>query len=195
MNNQRHTGIRRFRVAKVKDPSLRLCPCCCRVDEDDNHVLLCNANPGRMQAMRVLRRTMDSASILPPVKAFKNLVMRWLDGQQPVIDLSEYPLKHHKQITTAATQQSRIGWSAAMRGFLTIEWSYLASLPAGDNKQSNQAKGLQTMKKILVALHQFSLSVWKERNRVIHGPDSTGLRELRCPELLEITNFTPTQNK
>ena len=31
MNNQRHTGLRRYQVARIKDPTMRLCPCCFRV--------------------------------------------------------------------------------------------------------------------------------------------------------------------
>lgn len=86
--------------------------------------------------------------------------------------------------------QSTIMLSAKpMRGFVTVEWRYLASLPEGDQEEVIPAKGLQIMRKIIRALHEFSMAMWKDRNQKLHGIESTALRELRCPELIEITHL------
>ncbi len=121
MNYQRHTGLQRYRVAKVKDPTLRICPCCLNVDEDDDHVLLCEGNPGRENAIRVLRRTLDSATNQSPITVFGKMLMGWLAGRDHTVELQEYPIKHHDWMVAAVTQQQRIGWSAAIRGFLSVE--------------------------------------------------------------------------
>ncbi|KAI2503346.1 hypothetical protein MHU86_11066 [Fragilaria crotonensis] len=165
MNNQRHTGLRRYQVAKIKDPTMRLCPCCFRVEEDDDHVLQCIENPGRETALGLFRRAIDTASLLPPVKALKHMLLNWLENKDQHLDMTEYPSLHQSSIVKAVAQQSRIGWSAAMRGFFTVEWRYLASLPAGDTEEIIQAKGLQTMRKIIRATHEFSMSMWKARNQ------------------------------
>ena len=59
--------------------------------------------------------------------------MGWLAGRDHTVELQEYPIKHHDWMVAAVTQQQRIGWSAAIRGFLSVEWRYLASLPEGEN--------------------------------------------------------------
>jgi hypothetical protein len=73
-----------------------------------------------------------------------------------------------------------------MRGFLTVEWQQLAAIPEGDNEKPNTARGDQIMRKIMRAMHNFSMAMWTERNLKLHGPESSGLRILRCPELLEL---------
>ena len=152
-------------------------------------MLQCTENPGRELALRLFRRAFDAASLLPPVKALKHMLLTWLDNTDQQMDLSEYPSLHRSSIAEAVAQQTRIGWSAAMRGFFTVEWRYLASVPAGDKEEVTQAKGLQTMRKIIRATHDFSLAMWKARNQKLHGPDSQGMRGLRCPELFEITQL------
>jgi hypothetical protein len=141
MNNQRHTCIQRYKVAKVKDPTLRICPCCLNVDEDDYHVLLCEGNPGRENAILVLRRILESATNQSPIKVFGKMLMGWLARRDPTVELQEYPITHHDWMVAAATQQQRIGWSAAIRGFLSVEWRYLASLSEGEY-EAIPAKGL-----------------------------------------------------
>ncbi|KAI2509566.1 hypothetical protein MHU86_4827 [Fragilaria crotonensis] len=189
MNNQRHTGLRRYQVAKIKDPTMRLCPCCLRVEEDDDHVLQCIENPGRETALRLFRRAIDATSLLPSVKALKQMLLNWLENTDTHMDMREYPSIHQSSIVEAVAQQSRIGWSAAMRGFFTVEWRYLASVPAGDKEEVLQAKGLQTMRKIIRATHDCSMLMWKARNQKLHGTESQGMRGLRCPELFEITHL------
>ena len=189
MNDQRHTGVQRYRVSRIKDPKLKLCPCCLQEEETNNHVLLCPNNPGREKALRLFRRAMDSASVLPAVRLLKNLLLGWITGQQPTISLGDYPRNQHDLICSAMQQQQGIGWPAAMRGFLSVTWCQLAAHPFGDNEAPNPVKGEQTMRKILMAVHQFSMTAWKDRNQHLHGQGSANLRELRCPELVEISHL------
>ncbi|KAI2502291.1 hypothetical protein MHU86_12180 [Fragilaria crotonensis] len=95
---------------------MRLCPCCFRVEEDDDHVLQCIENPGRETALGLFRRAIDTASLLPPVKALKHMLLNWLENKDQHLDMTEYPSLHQSSIVKAVAQQSRIGWSAAMRG-------------------------------------------------------------------------------
>ena len=187
MHQQRHTGVQRYRISRIKDPKLKLCPCCQLEDETNDHVLTCEANPGREKALRQLRKAIDLASVLPAVKLFKTSILGWLEGQTPDMDSATFPSHQQDLILTAMEQQSSIGWSAALRGFLSVTWCQVASWPFGDNEKPNRAKGEQTMRKFLMALHTYSMSIWKERNTYLHGEASTRLRELRCPELIEIT--------
>ena len=64
-----------------------------------------------------------------------------------------------------------------------------ASFPEGYNDQPIPAKGTQVMRKILRALHNFSRAVWAEGNQKLQGPELEGMRELRCPKLVEITHL------
>ena len=95
INNQRHTGLKQYRVAKVKGPKLRLCPCCPQEEEDDDdHVYFCIDNPGREKALRLFRNAKDSASTQPTVKVLMNMVNGWvngwLEGQETIIDFREF---------------------------------------------------------------------------------------------------------
>jgi hypothetical protein len=59
--------------------------------------------------MRVLRRTLDSATNQSPIKVFGKMLMGWLAGRDPIVELQEYPIKHHDWMVAAVTQQQRIG--------------------------------------------------------------------------------------
>ncbi|KAI2497820.1 hypothetical protein MHU86_16654 [Fragilaria crotonensis] len=80
MYDQRHTGVRRNRVATIKDPSLTLCPCCQQTEETTDHVLQCKENPGRRSAIKGFRKSMD--------------VLAWSDISHTNVEKSAFGLVH-----------------------------------------------------------------------------------------------------
>lgn len=189
MYNQRNTGVQRHKVARIKDPKLLLCPCCLMVEETNDHVLQCVENPGRIKALQRLRQAFDSAGLLPGVKVLKDMVMGWLNSTPREVDMDEFPTLHITVLDMAMRQQTQIGWPAALRGFLSVHWNYAFSMQMGANEEVIPAKGDQITRKILRAFHNFSIEVWKDRNQKLHGETSNGVRELRCPDLIEITHL------
>jgi hypothetical protein len=103
------------------------------------------------------------------------MLMGWLDGRIPTVVYQEYSERYHTWIASAVEQQQCIGWLAAIRGFLSVEWGFLASLSDGGDK-TILAKGIQTMRHIMKAMHQFSMTIWRDRNLILHGTASADTR-------------------
>lgn len=57
--DQWHTGYRRHQVAKIKNPSLLLCPGCKETTETTSHVLRCQRNPAREKCIKDLRKSLS----------------------------------------------------------------------------------------------------------------------------------------
>ena len=58
-----------------------------------------------------------------------------------------------------------------------------------DPRQHNRQLGEKRIRDILSKLHSFTLSLWKERNSVLHNQEDTDLRSIRSAELAEIRHF------
>ena len=49
-------GMTNFRQSKIRDPTLKKCPCCNEVDEDQTHFINCAANPKRTPSLAQLAK-------------------------------------------------------------------------------------------------------------------------------------------
>jgi hypothetical protein len=58
VHDQQPLGKRRHRIAPVKTESLKLCPCCMAVEEDQRHFLTCSSNSGRDHALKTFKKSM-----------------------------------------------------------------------------------------------------------------------------------------
>ncbi|KAI2497149.1 hypothetical protein MHU86_17352 [Fragilaria crotonensis] len=188
MYDQRHTGIRRYRVATIKNPTLLLCPCCSTTEETSEHVLQCHANPGRHQAITNFRKTMDALGAPLATRVIKSQVLGWLNQEIADTDRSMIPSRHLDTVEKALHQQQQIGWSAALRGILAASWSDIAARDDGTGVY-DEAKGSQTMRKVTMAIHTLSMQLWKARNSHLHNTDKIACRQLRYPEFDEITRL------
>ncbi|KAI2512005.1 hypothetical protein MHU86_2293 [Fragilaria crotonensis] len=186
MYDQRHTGDRRNRVATIKATSLKLCPCSLHTDETSDHVLQCKENPGRIQAIKVFRKSMDAIGATSATRTLKSQLLCWINEEPGTVDMSMVPKDQVPYVELALQhQQTRIGWAAASRGFFSVAWSELASQPDGDSGVYNEARGGYTMRKVLKAVHTLSTQLWAARNHHLHSTTSVVCKQLRNPDLEE----------
>ncbi|KAI2495786.1 hypothetical protein MHU86_18714 [Fragilaria crotonensis] len=179
-------GRSRNRVATIKATSLKLCPCSLHTDETSDHVLQCKENPGRIQAIKVFRKSMDAIGATSATRTLKSQLLCWINEEPGTVDMSMVPKDQVPYVELALQhQQTRIGWAAASRGFFSVAWSELASQPDGDSGVYNEARGGYTMRKVLKAVHTLSTQLWAARNHHLHSTTSVVCKQLRNPDLEE----------
>jgi hypothetical protein len=184
--DQWHTGTRRYQVATVKDPLLLVCPCCKSETETVSHVLRCSKNPDLEKCILQMRKALSPKEYHPVFSLIKEGVSNWLRGEPNTLDITNFPMKCHDHASSGIRDQENIGWHAAFKGYLSVEWRQLASMGLGDNDMSHDGRGMQYIRSIMKTLMQFTQDMWKARNHVLHGTQDIDMRRIRQSELAEI---------
>lgn len=186
--NQRMVGTRRYQVARVKDPALRVCPCCRTNDKTADHVFQCSENPGRQESIRIFRKAMSPTRPDPTFVLIKAGILQWILVPDMIIpQVSEFPEQFSDMIDIALNEQITIGWQSAAQGFFSHQWASLSEAGVLTNNGTKQeGKGAQTMSTISKAVHELSRSLWLARNEVLHGDNSLAMQQIRSEELAEI---------
>jgi hypothetical protein len=155
--DQWHTGYRRHQIAKRKDPILLKCPCCTTVTESTTHVLRCKENPERDKCLRRLRKALTSSVFTLTFQLIKDGIFAWLSDTTPTWETDDsVPLQFRESASKAMLDQSKIGWEAALKGYLSVEWRHMVSLGMSDGGECHYASGLQGIRIILRAFHEFT---------------------------------------
>ncbi len=104
-------GNRRYKQARIKDESLRLCPCCKKQVETSTHFLRCSAYPGFLLSLRAFDREIQWGDAHPAKYLIAGAVRQWSQSDDLYVpDLSPYPAHMQESIESAITSQNRIGW-------------------------------------------------------------------------------------
>ena len=129
VHDQLPLGDRKFQRAAIKDPQLKLCPCCKSDDEDPRHFLHCHANSARSDAVTALLKNILGDSH-PSRSALAACFEQYLSApDQPVrVDLLQFPPHMLPTLRNAITEQTQIRWKEALQGFLSRQWLTLASM-------------------------------------------------------------------
>ena len=185
--DQWHTGTRRQRVSAIKSDNLDNCPCCLVHIETTAHVLRCQHNPDRVQALSEFRKNMSPRECHPVYTLVKGGVMSWYDDKVYVPDITEFPAKMRDRIRCALKDQETIGWDNAVKGYMSVEWRNLAEEDMYDHAtQEQQGDGFPKLTSILRHIHHVNQRLWKSRNTVLHQSDEQALKDLRDSEAREI---------
>lgn len=181
-------GTSRYQVARVKDPALRVCPCCRTNDKTADHVFQCSENPGRQGSIRIFRKAMAPTRPDPTFALIKAGILQWILVPDMIIpQVSEFPEQFSDMIDIALNEQITIGWQSAAQGFFSHQWASLSEAGVLTNNGTKQeGKGAQTMSTISKAVHELSRSLWLARNEVLHGDNSLAMQQIRSEELAEI---------
>ena len=102
-------GTKRYKVARIKDDNIRLCPCCKVAVEDSDHALRCDQNPARMEGVIAFRKSMSPADPNPVFRILKEGVVHWLHGTEYSPDMSIFPIKLRDLISQSLREQTAIG--------------------------------------------------------------------------------------
>ena len=82
----------------------------------------------------------------------------------------------------------------ALRGYFSMEWRQMASEGVFDNDKFHEGRGHQTLKRIHMATHELTTTIWKARCKVLHDGNSPDLRAIRDTEIAEITDLYTNQD-
>ena len=191
VHDQLPLGDRRFLQAAIPNETLKICPCCKSHTETPAHFLQCSHNPAHRTLRKTLQTTICNKGIHPLRYLVSQGIEHYLSGATSIFSppIHQYPPHLQSIIITALKAQARIGWDAVTRGFLSKQWVCLASYDMHDPRKHDRQMGEQRIRDILSKLHLFTLSLWQERNSVLHNREDTDLRLIRSSELAEIRQF------
>jgi hypothetical protein len=87
----------------------------------------------------------------------KDGIFAWLSDTTPTWETDDsVPLQFRESASKAMLDQSKIGWEAALKGYLSVEWRHMVSLGMSDGGECHYASGLQGIRIILRAFHEFT---------------------------------------
>ena len=92
-------------------------------------------------------------------------------------------------IVQAYQEQTKIGWEHFLRGRISLKWSSAYRASKGSNKQ-RQIDALPWAKGTILALWDYSTSLWKFHNGVVHG---TSKEERAEKELISLQSQVEQQ--
>ncbi len=154
--------------------------------ENVTHVLRCRNNPEREKSIQQLKKALSPQEPHPVYTMLKAGFISWIEEKDYHIDIAQFPTKFRDSAAKGISDQDALGWDAAMKGYLSIEWRNMASMGTNDQAQSHEGRGMQSIRKVLMACFLFSQSMWKARNHVLHGTNENSIQEIRQTEMSEI---------
>jgi hypothetical protein len=197
MFDQLSVGVNRYKRARIKTEELKQCPCCRVSTESTDHVILCKRNPARKESIAALKKGLQGCDNHPTLRLLSAGLCHWVETPdipfQP--DVKGYPPKFAEPIKCAIQEQHDLGWSQAMRGYLSIHWRLMASDGIYDTDQTEEGRGRQTIRQFYTEHFKFTHSLWQARNKVLHDDHSPELRAIRDQELAELKALYTNQDK
>jgi hypothetical protein len=114
-------------------------------------------------------------------------IIAWLSEANPTWETDEgvLPKLRESVVAKAIMDQFKIGWEAALKGYLSVEWRHIASFGI-QGEELQDGSGLQAIKTILKAFHEFTQSIWKARNNVLHKSQDMDMKKISQAEITEI---------
>ena len=185
-------GHRRHKIAPVKTPILKLCPCCKKDDETPIHFLTCKSQrPARFKLLRQLRRTMCLSNPHPSMDLLYSGITQWLQNpdEPPDIQVAKVPRHLQDLLQQALREQDEIGWHNALKGHLSKKWTVAAQIHHVRPNIRHVNQGVHNTAATVKALHIFTQGVWKARNDVLHNQEDRTNRQIRSTVETEIKHL------
>ena len=148
---------------------LHTCPLGCGKNEVQGHYLLCQSSPAlkaRELSLTCIRRVLKDNNTCPILSHVMSMA---LQHDVPPISRGKCSSPYNKDIEKLMAAQTKIGWDAFRRGFISISWSQLqqkyASLELGlPYFDHNQWSAMMVQQ-----LWDHSRAMWDLRNEGLHG--------------------------
>ena len=191
VHNQLPLGERRYLQSPVKDPLLRLCPCCKTLPETMLHFLTCNHNVSMRESLLSLKTDLcgkDGHPVCHLLYSGLHHVYTQQDGLYNP-NLEAYPVHLHTKIREALDSQAKIGWTQATKGFLSSRWRDLAAIAMFQSGVRDETKGNIRLRSIVNGIYEHSLRLWKARNEMLHNKTDSDLSRVRSSETAEIISM------
>ena len=194
-------GTHKAKISRVNSPTVHLCPCCNTHAESPFHLLHCDQNPGRSDAMIALTeninlRCKEAHFAIPMI--YKG-ILDWLinpnqrpapiEIPQPTLNRLPFPQHTIDLIRAAEDEQHRIGWPNATRGFLSSKWEMLASLHPISHLHIQAHDGRRRIITLIQDIFTTTTTIWQARNKVLHDREQKDVQRNYDLEAIESTNL------
>ncbi|KAI2501729.1 hypothetical protein MHU86_12735 [Fragilaria crotonensis] len=187
VHGQLPIGQRRFDQSRIKDPTLKLCPCCKVNDESYSHLLRCSSNPEYNTSLRQLRQELVTKDTHPLRYLLVEGIEHWTTStSQFAPDIQQYSSHLRAPIAEALESQSSIGWKEAISGLLSKSWFRLSCLDMYNTERIDTATGWKRMRSCMTALYDHATRMWTARNEILHTPGDDEQLHIRSAEIAEI---------
>ena len=166
-----------------KDDKIDLCPCCHHQLETQLHMITCEKNPKRADALREL--TSGGSTFKEHhnfVSVLTECLEQWIQDSQCIPSINTFKAAnpyspsflppHMLEILTAAIkEQSYLGWAYIFRGYFSKQWHHLASshMTNASSTATNPSDGRRRLSTILQRIQGFLETIWQGRNEVLHN--------------------------
>jgi len=189
MHNQQSTGTKKQMMTGTNSGiRIDMCPCCHGQPESQRHIMiLCDANPNRREALAELDKGgSKSRDHHRFTTIFTDCVVQWLrdpthtpsssSTASVVLSLHREIIQPHMVLilNSAIQEQTAIGWLNLFRGYLSKQWTVLASshmINPLSTPQPCECKRGRCIGTVLQRIQAFLSSTWTGRNEALHRND------------------------
>jgi hypothetical protein len=217
MHNLQSVGERKQKMnRRAEDVNISMCPCCNQQMETQQHMVLCERNPKRTEALLELT---TGGSVYKEhhnfTLAMTDCIDQWIHDptRSPSFDNFANPLTQnspdpllptHMQdiLCEAIREQNEIGWMNLLRGYISRQWIVLASSHMlNDQTKLQQQEGRRRLGVILHRIQLFISTIWIGRNDMLHRRDKDDEIRFLSIEAAEIRHYfsqphlLPVQNQ
>ena len=205
MHNLQSTGERKQKMNRNGDEvNISQCPCCNRQMETQQHMVLCEVNPKRTEALLELS---NGGSTYKEhhnfTRAMTDCIEQWIydPTKTPSIDDSTNPaIQNQKEsmlpphmesmMLEAIHEQNKLGWMNLLRGYISNKWIIIASSHMmNDEAHLQKSDGRRRLGVILQRIQLFVNTMWQGRNEMLHRRDKEDEAKFVSIEAAEIRHY------
>lgn len=205
MHNLQSVGERNQKMNRsAAEVNISLCPCCYQQTETQQHMILCELNPKRPEALRELSTGGSSYKENHNfTMAMTDCIEQWLydTTRSPSIATSNNPAIYDRQdpilpphmqniLHEAIHEQYTIGWMNLFRGYISSKWFKLAASHMVNAEAPLQpSEGRRRLGVILQRIQLFVNHVWTGRNDMLHRRNKDEEARFLSLEAAEIRHY------
>jgi hypothetical protein len=184
MHGWLNTGSQKSKISPDATESHK-CPRCLEPNETQEHLLQCRhvgAHKKRYDLVHPMMKQIRQNKLCPVQEVFTECIRSWLESPETSIpDVSSVHESQRELLKKAISDQERIGWHLAMRGYLSKYWSM--AVAANHHLKEDNDKGRAWVQKTVLQLWEFSREMWEHRNDVLHNTQLESSRMMRNAEI------------
>ena len=109
----------------------------------------------------------------PGPQALYQAIREWTLHSEAPVTAQAQTLASQPQVDIALASQSRIRWLNVFRGFLSLDWGYFYSRDDQTPEDIRRSNATKILSKVVLAVHNYSVSIWKSRNAVLHEAENS----------------------
>ena len=146
------------------------CPMQCGEIETRMHYVRCKdvaISDKRKKAMRILQKQLQAMHTCPGIITCIMRILNY-DFEDQWKDQIQDGSKIGELLHQAYTSQMTLGENSVPKGYLVQSWESAQDTWQRSTNTSNKLSHEQWMKKLIVAIHTYTYSLWKARNDVLH---------------------------